>query len=85
MSKLFILLLLAINLQTAQAQEPGGTVTTGRSAVELSIIKTSDVTTLEAFTYSGGDYTKAVKLQHVAVLVRHPKGSLLFDTGLGKD
>ncbi|MBK6636594.1 MAG: MBL fold metallo-hydrolase [Rhodocyclaceae bacterium] len=85
MSKLFILLLLAINLQTAQAQEPGGTVTTGRSAVELSIIKTSDVTTLEAFTYSGGDYTKAVKLQHVAVLVRHPKGSLLFDTGLGRN
>ncbi len=55
-----------------------------RPAVQLSIIKTSGVTTLEALTYSGGDYTKAVKLQHVAVLVRHPKGSLLFDAGLGK-
>jgi hypothetical protein len=68
------------SLQAQTAPSPPS----GRPAVELSIIKTSDVTTLEALTYSGGDYTKTVKLQHVAVLVRHPKGSFLFDAGLGK-
>lgn len=52
--------------------------------IELSIIKTSEVSTLEALTYSGGDYTKLVKLQHVAVLVRHNKETFLFDTGLGR-
>lgn len=65
----------------AQTATPAPTV---RPEVALSIIKTSEVTTLEALTYSGGDYTKTVKLQHIAVLVRHPKGSFLFDGGLGK-
>lgn len=52
--------------------------------LELSIVKTAEVRTLEALTYSGGAYTKLVKLQHVAVLVRHPQGTFLFDTGLGR-
>ena len=51
---------------------------------EFAIIKTADMTTREGFTFSGGDYSKRVKLQHVAVLVRHPQGSFLFDSGLGK-
>ena len=66
------------------AQTAPPVATSDRPAVEVSIIKTSDVTTLEALTYSGGDYTKAVKLQHIAVLVRHPKGAFLFDAGLGQ-
>lgn len=52
--------------------------------VQLSIINTAEAHTLEALTYSGGGYTKRVKLQHVAVLVRHPQGTVLFDTGLGR-
>lgn len=84
MLRLFIFLLLATPLYAAQAQDSTSANINSKPAVELSIIKTSDITTLEALTYSGGDYTKAVKLQHVAVLVRHPKGSFLFDAGLGK-
>ena len=84
MLRLFIFLLLAAQLCAAQAQEIAAVSMSTKPAVELSIIKTSDITTLEALTYSGGDYTKAVKLQHIAVLVRHPKGSFLFDAGLGK-
>lgn len=53
-------------------------------SLEFAIIKTSEASTLEALAYSGGAYTKKVKLQHVAVLVRHPQGTFLFDTGLGK-
>jgi glyoxylase-like metal-dependent hydrolase (beta-lactamase superfamily II) len=52
--------------------------------LQLSIIKTAEAHTLEALTYSGGGYTKRVKLQHIAVLVRHPQGTVLFDTGLGR-
>lgn len=52
--------------------------------VQLSIVKTAEARTLEALTYSGGSYVKPVKLQHIAVLVRHPQGTLLFDTGLGR-
>lgn len=35
--------------------------------------------------YSGGEFGKHVRLQHVAILVRHPKGTFLFDTGLGTE
>jgi glyoxylase-like metal-dependent hydrolase (beta-lactamase superfamily II) len=54
-------------------------------SIEFSIIKTSDVSTREGLAFAGGSYAQAVRLNHVAVLVRHPQGSFLFDTGLGKD
>lgn len=51
--------------------------------LEFSIIKTSDAHTREMLVFSGGEFGKQVKLQHVAILVHHPKGTFLFDTGLG--
>lgn len=52
--------------------------------VRFSLIKTSEVTTLESFAYDGGDWFKRTTMNHVAVLVQHPRGSFLFDTGLGR-
>ncbi|MES2320070.1 MAG: MBL fold metallo-hydrolase [Pseudomonadota bacterium] len=62
-------------------------IASGQTAVpiEFSIIKTSEVTTREGMVFSGGRYSQPVKLNHVAILVRHPKGNFLFDSGLGSD
>lgn len=57
----------------------------GQPPIAFSIIKTSEVTTREGLAFSGGRYSLPVKLNHVAILVRHPQGSFLFDTGLGND
>ncbi|MHB8471660.1 MAG: MBL fold metallo-hydrolase [Gammaproteobacteria bacterium] len=53
--------------------------------VSLSIVKTAESKTLEAFFYSGGSWTTPRVGVHSAILVRHPQGSLLFDTGLGNN
>lgn len=57
--------------------DPGG--------VRFSLIKTSGSTTLDALTYSGGKWFSLTRMNHVAVLVEHPKGRFLFDSGLGRD
>lgn len=51
--------------------------------VSLSIVKTAEFRMREAFLYSGGRWGVLRTSAHSAVLVRHPRGSLLFDTGLG--
>lgn len=38
----------------------------------------------EALIVEGGSWTKMRKLVHGALLIEHPKGNLLFDTGLGR-
>ena len=53
--------------------------------VSFSIIKTAESKTLEAFFYSGGSWTTARVGAHSAILVRHPLGAFLFDTGLGNN
>lgn len=55
------------------------------SEVEISIIKTADINTLEAFVYDKGSFFKTITLNHSAFLIKHPKGLILFDTGLGKN
>lgn len=51
--------------------------------LSISLIETGYARTLEAFVYRGGSYFKTRKLSHVAILVQHPNGNFLFDTGLG--
>jgi len=51
--------------------------------LRFSLIRTSGVTTLDAFTVAGGDWTRQVPLNHTAVLIQHHAATLLFDTGLG--
>ena len=76
-SRLLVAVAITASIHTAVAADAVA------AQVQLSIIKTAEAHTLEALTYSGGGYTKRVKLQHIAVLVRHPQGTVLFDTGLG--
>lgn len=52
--------------------------------IRVSIIRTGAVTTLEKFAYSDGSLLRKVALNHSAVLVDHPKGRIMFDTGLGR-
>lgn len=81
MKRLLPTLGLLLSAAWAVAAEPSIPTTPG---VAFSLIKTSHVTTREAFTYDGGSYFKSVPINHMAVLVRHGDDSFLFDTGLGK-
>ncbi len=54
------------------------------SGLSLSIIKTAFGNSREGLVYSGGSMFKTRKLSHIAVLIQHPKGTFVFDTGLGK-
>jgi N-acyl homoserine lactone hydrolase len=50
----------------------------------FSVIKTANSAgSLEAMVVAGGRFTHVRKLVHVAVLVEHPDGRFLWDTGLG--
>lgn len=51
----------------------------------LALIHTGDQASLDAFAYDGGSWTSSRVFVHSAVLVRHPRGDLLFDTGLGRE
>lgn len=53
--------------------------------LSLSIIETGFTTAPEAFVFKGGNLFKIRKLSHMSVLVQHPKGNFVFDTGLGED
>jgi glyoxylase-like metal-dependent hydrolase (beta-lactamase superfamily II) len=74
---LFLLAALLTAAAAAQAPPP--------PAIAFSIIKTSEVSTREGLAFSGGRYAVPVKMNHAAILVRHPQGTFLFDTGLGND
>jgi glyoxylase-like metal-dependent hydrolase (beta-lactamase superfamily II) len=51
----------------------------------ISLIHTAQSTgTPEALVVEGGSWTKVRKLLHGSLLIEHPKGNLLFDTGLGR-
>jgi len=51
----------------------------------LSIIETGYAKTPEAFVFRGGSLFKTRKLSHVSILIQHPKGTFVFDTGLGSE
>lgn len=53
--------------------------------LSLALIHTGDQISLDAFAYQGGSWTRSRVFVHSAVLVRHPRGDLLFDTGLGRE
>ncbi len=55
------------------------------SRVRFAILKTSHLSAPEIFTYACGSLFRQVTMQQVAVLVEHPQGSFLFDTGLGRN
>lgn len=53
--------------------------------VRLSAIPSGSMQALEAFAYRGGSPLRTVEFAVGAILVRHPDGNLLFDTGFGRD
>lgn len=53
--------------------------------VEFSLINTGNSAgSLEAMVVSTGSWFTKRKLIHAAILVKHPKGDLLWDTGMGQ-
>lgn len=57
-----------------------------QSGFGFSAIKTANSSgTLEAMVVDGGRIFEVRKLVHVAILVEHPKGDFLWDTGLGRE
>src|SRR5436853_149087 len=63
--------------------EPGKDVTSEPVEVTLSLIKCGKMTSKEIFVYRGGNAFKKYESGMAAILVKHPKGTLLFDTGFG--
>ena len=53
--------------------------------LRFSLVKTASSHTVEGLTFDGGDMFRAVEVNHVAVVVEHPRGTFLFDTGLGRE
>ncbi|TGL96270.1 MBL fold metallo-hydrolase [Leptospira barantonii] len=53
--------------------------------VRFTMIRTANAGTSEAFLFEGGNLFKKRIVAHSALLVEHPKGKFLFDTGLGTD
>lgn len=55
------------------------------ATLSFSVIKTSESAgSLEAMVVDGGGWLTLRKLAHSAVLVQHPDGDLLYDTGIGR-
>lgn len=64
----------------------GVQASTAVSTLQFSVIKTAQSAGgLEATIFDGGSWFTVRKLVHCAVLVRHPKGDFLYDTGIGKE
>ncbi|MCX7059765.1 MAG: MBL fold metallo-hydrolase [Gammaproteobacteria bacterium] len=57
------------------AQAPAG--------LRFALLKTGSATTLEAMVVAGGSLFRPTAIGHIAVLVEHPAGRFLFDSGLG--
>lgn len=53
--------------------------------VRFTLFKTSEVKTQEGLAFEGGNLFKSVTINHMALLVQHPRGRFVFDTALGRD
>lgn len=54
------------------------------AAMSLSALPTGSMSSKAAFSFRGGAFEEARQFAMTAVLIRHPQGDLLFDTGLGR-
>lgn len=53
--------------------------------IRMSIMVTATVMAPEAIMFEGGSWFTQRKMAHSAILLCHPDGLLMFDTGLGRD
>jgi glyoxylase-like metal-dependent hydrolase (beta-lactamase superfamily II) len=58
---------------------------TEKPDVSLSILKAGKMLSQDMFSYRGGAFGKSRDFGMAAVLVKHPKGNILFDSGFGKN
>jgi glyoxylase-like metal-dependent hydrolase (beta-lactamase superfamily II) len=56
-----------------------------REDIRISYLETGSFETLEGFLFAGGSFFKPQKGSHMAVLISHPSGNILIDTGIGKN
>lgn len=71
-----MVLILAVWASSINAQE----------GVRFSAIKTAESAgSLEAMVVTGGRWLSIRNLSHSAILVQHPEGDLLYDTGIGRE
>ncbi len=61
-------------------------INTPATEISFSVIKTADSSgSLESMVVDGGGLFTVRSLIHAAVLVRHPKGDFLWDSGIGSE
>jgi glyoxylase-like metal-dependent hydrolase (beta-lactamase superfamily II) len=53
------------------------------ASMRVEVLDTGDASSLAAFAYEGGGFHDERRFATVGVLVRHPRGDLLFDAGWG--
>jgi len=82
---LYIQILLSISLLIS-ASNTLAEIKFPANEVSFSVIKTAESSgSLEAMAVDGGSWFTIRNLVHVAVLIRHPKGDFLWDSGIGKE
>ncbi|WP_413612199.1 MBL fold metallo-hydrolase [Bdellovibrio sp. HCB-110] len=55
-----------------------------KSVLKMTVLSTGSAYPIEGSTIQGGSWFKKFKMTHPAFLFQHPKGTVLFDTGLGR-
>ncbi|HKP87488.1 MAG TPA: MBL fold metallo-hydrolase [Blastocatellia bacterium] len=78
----------AIDVKAYEAGPPVFHSTDGASIspptdLTLSLINCGKMISKQSFVYRGGSWSGQFEIGMAAALVRHPKGTLLFDTGFG--
>lgn len=71
------------------ADYPEGTIAPRPEAVadiglKFSILPTATTSAPEGIMFEGGSWLKTRPMNHSAVMICHPRGFILFDTGLGR-
>lgn len=70
-------------LESDPVLSPGGTTTD--VTVSFSILPTATLTVAEGVMFEGGSWFAQRRMDHSAVLICHPQGLIIFDTGLGRN
>ena len=84
-AKFYIQVLLSISLFIG-ASSALADIKSPSTEISFSVLKTAESSgSLEAMAVDGGSWFTIRNLVHVAVLIRHPKGDFLWDSGIGKE
>jgi glyoxylase-like metal-dependent hydrolase (beta-lactamase superfamily II) len=88
---LFVYSLMPMNLDMSGAEasnnfvSPGGALKENAPEVSLSILKTGKMLSQQMFSWRGGKFGVNQDFGMAAILVKHPRGTFLFDSGFGKN